>query len=117
MKVETTHQDIPSAEGLLVPAGLSTVFRLQAAESCLIRAHTTLETTYILQGFPCGSAGKESACNAGDPGMNPGLGILPGEGIGYPLQYSGLEKSLDCMVGPWSRKESDTTEQVSLYIH
>ena len=49
--------------------------------------------------------------------MNPGLGILPGEGIGYPLQYSGPEKSLDCMVGPWSRKESDTTEQVSLYIH
>ena len=39
-------------------------------------------------GFPCGSPGKESACNAGDPGMIPGLGRSAGEGIGYPLQYS-----------------------------
>ena len=47
---------------------------------------------------PCGSAGKESACNAGDLGLIPGLGRSPGEGKGYPLQYSGLENSLDCMV-------------------
>ena len=39
-------------------------------------------------GFPCGSAGKESASNAGDPGLNPESGRSPGEGIGYPLQYS-----------------------------
>ena len=38
--------------------------------------------------FPSSSAGKESACNAGDPGSIPGLGSSPGEGIGYPLQYS-----------------------------
>ena len=38
-------------------------------------------------GFPGGSAGKESACNAGDLGAIPGLGRSPGEGIGYPLQY------------------------------
>ena len=38
-------------------------------------------------GFPCGSAGKESACNAGDLGSIPGLGGSPGEGKGYPLQY------------------------------
>ena len=38
--------------------------------------------------FPNSSAGKESACNAGDPGSIPGLGKSPGEGIGYPLQYS-----------------------------
>ena len=38
--------------------------------------------------FPCGSAGKESACNSGDPGLIPGMGKSPGEGIGYPLQYS-----------------------------
>ena len=38
-----------------------------------------------LLGFPCGSAGKESACNAGDPGLIPGLGRCPGEGNGYPL--------------------------------
>ena len=42
-------------------------------------------------GFPVDSAGNESACNAGDPGLIPGLGRSPGEGIGYPLQYSGLE--------------------------
>ena len=39
-------------------------------------------------GFPGNSAGKESACNAGDPGSIPGLGRSAGEGIGYPLQYS-----------------------------
>ena len=39
-------------------------------------------------GFPDGSAGKESVCNAGDPGSIPGLGRSAGEGIGYPLQYS-----------------------------
>ena len=39
-------------------------------------------------GFPHSSAGKESTCNAGDPGSIPGSGSFPGEGIGYPLQYS-----------------------------
>ena len=41
---------------------------------------------------------KESACKAGDLGLVPGLGRSPGEGKGYPLQYSGLENSLDCIV-------------------
>ena len=40
------------------------------------------------RGFPCGSVGKESSCNAGDPHSIPGSGISSGEGIGYPLQYS-----------------------------
>ena len=44
------------------------------------------------------SVGKASACNAGDLGSIPGLGRSPGEGIGYTLQYSGLENSMDCMV-------------------
>ena len=48
--------------------------------------------------FPCGSAGKESTCNAGDLGSIPGLGRSPGEGNGYPPQYSGLENSMDYMV-------------------
>ena len=51
----------------------------------------------IHKGFPCGSAGKESACNVGDLGLIPGLG-RPGERKGYPLQYSGLENSVDCIV-------------------
>ena len=49
-------------------------------------------------GFPCGSAGKESACNAGALGSIPGLGRSPGEGRGYPLQYSGMENSMDYTV-------------------
>ena len=48
--------------------------------------------------FTCGLAGKVSACNVGDLGLNPGLGRSPGEGKGYPLQYSGLENSIDCIV-------------------
>ena len=46
-------------------------------------------------GFPGGSDGKESACNAGDSGLIPWSGKLPGEGNGYPLQYSHLENSMD----------------------
>ena len=53
---------------------------------------------FLKSKFPGGSAGKESACNAGDLGSIPGLGRSPGEGKGYPLQYSGLENSMDCVV-------------------
>ena len=49
-------------------------------------------------GFPGGSADKESAGNAGDLGLIPGLGRCPGERKGYPLQYSGLENSMDGIV-------------------
>ena len=59
------------------------------------------------RGFPCGSAGKESACNAGDLSMIPGLGRSPGEGKGYPLQYSVLENSMDGIVHGFT--ELDTT--------
>ena len=48
--------------------------------------------------FPGGSDGKESTCNVGDLGSIPGLGRSTGEGKGYPLQYSGLEKFMDCIV-------------------
>ena len=54
--------------------------------------------TPVFLGFPGGSAGKESTCNAGDLGLIPGLGRFPGEGNSYPLQYSGLEQSMDCIV-------------------
>ena len=53
---------------------------------------------HVPGGFPCGSAGKESTCNAEDLGSIPGLGRSPGEGKGCPLQYSGLEKSTECTV-------------------
>ena len=52
----------------------------------------------VPMGLPCGSAGKESPCNVGDLGSIPGLGKSTGEGKGYPLQYSGLENSIDCIV-------------------
>ena len=60
-------------------------------------------------GFPCSSVGKESACSAEDLGLISGLGRSPGEGKGSPLQYSGLENSMD-MYSPWGCKESNTTE-------
>ena len=53
-----------------------------------------------------GSEGKESACNAGDLGLIPGLGRSPGEGNGYPLQYSCLKNSMDRGNSPWGSKES-----------
>ena len=70
-------------------------------------------------GFPGGSEGKASACNAGDPGLIPGLGRSPGEGNGNPLWYSCLENPMDgearrlqSKVGYslWGHKELDTTE-------
>ena len=54
--------------------------------------------TPVFLGFSCGSAGKESTCNAGDLGSIPGLRRSP-EGKGYPLQYSGLENSMDKPTG------------------
>ena len=59
--------------------------------------------TPVFLGFPCGSAGKESTCNVGDLGSIPGLGRSPGEGKGYPLQYSGLENSTDKSMGSQSQ--------------
>ena len=78
--------------------------------------------------FPDGSDGKECACNAGYLGLIPGWGRSPGEGDGYPLQYSraslvaqmvknlpGESRGQRSLVGysPWDRKELDTTEQLS----
>ena len=71
----------------------------------------------LLRGVSGGSDGKESLCNAEDPGSIPGLGRYPGEGRGNPLQYSCLENSSGqrSQVGysPWDRKESDATEQLT----
>ena len=64
--------------------------------------------TPIFLGFACGSAGKESTCHVGDLGLIPELGRSPGEGNGYPLQYFGLENSMDCIV--LGVTKSQTTE-------
>ena len=63
-----------------------------------IRWKRTRLPTPVFLGFPGGSAGNESACSAGGLGSIPGLGRPPGGGKGYPLQYSGLENSMGCMV-------------------
>ena len=73
--------------------------------------------TPVFMGFPGGSDSKESACIVGDLGLLPGLGRSPGEGNGYPLQYSCLEnphgqRSL-MSHSPWGHKGSDMTERLS----
>jgi len=57
-----------------------------------MQAYLVLGATFVKLSW------KESACHVGDLGSIPGLGRSPGEGIGYPLQYSGLESSMDCIV-------------------
>ena len=68
------------------------VHRVAKSQTQLSDFHFTSLHNY---GFPGGSAGKESASNAGDLGLIPGLGRSPGEGNSYPFQYSGLENSTD----------------------
>ena len=70
--------------------------------------------TPVFLDFPCDSASKESACNEGDLSSIPALGRSPRERKGYPLQYSGLENSMD--YSPLGHKESDTIEQLSLSL-
>ena len=77
--------------------------------------------TPVFLGFPCGSAGKESAFHAGDLGSIPGLGRSPGEGKGYRLQYSGVENSMDCRVHgvakSWTRLTFTFTQNIYIDIN
>ena len=75
----------------------------------LVRSQTFMEMVNgFYWGFPGGTDGKESACNVADQGLIPGLGKSPGEGNGYPLQYSCLENSMDReawqATGPWGQR-------------
>ena len=78
------------------PAIQETPVRFLGREDPLEKGEATYSPVFL--GFPGGSAGKESARNVGNLGSTPGLGRSPGEGKGYPLQYSGLENSMDCIV-------------------
>ena len=74
------------------PAMLETPVQFLGWEDPLEKGEATHSS---ILGLPGGSAGKESACSAGDLGLISGLGRCPGEGKGYPLQYSGLDNSID----------------------
>ena len=74
-----------------LPAMQETLVLFLGWEDTLRRARLP---TPVFSGFPCGLAGEESTCNVGHLGLTPGLGRSPGEGKGYPLQYSGLENSM-----------------------
>ena len=89
------HHHIPSLEHLHHPKKETLKTSLVGHFHC---RGTGLIPGQGTKGLPWGSAGKESACNVGDLGSIPGLGRSPGEGKGYPLQYSGLENSMDSVV-------------------
>ena len=83
-------------KGLLIPAPTGPALSHAVVLTALTDLH--IFELFPRGGFPCGLAGKESTRNARDPGSIPGSGRSPGEGKGYPLQYSGLENSTDCIV-------------------
>ena len=68
------------------------------------------EKLRLALGFPCGSVGKVSTSNAGDLRLMPGLGRSCGEGKGYPLQYPGLEESMDCIVHGVAKSQTPLNE-------
>ena len=77
--------------------------------------YVLLYVTFYM-GFPGGSAGKESTCNPRDLGLMSGLGRSPGEGKGYRLQYSCLEKPMDCMVHGVAKSQTRLSEY-TLILH
>ena len=72
-------------------------------------------STPLFMGFPCGSAGKEPACNAGDLSLIPGLGRSPGEGKGLPTSVF-WPGEFHGPYSPWGCKEADMTERLSLQM-
>ena len=84
---------------------------------CLSESSRPEMMVALNKGFPGGSNGKEFACSVGYPALIPGSGRSPGEGNGYPFQYSCLENSMDRRLVGYSslgHKESDTTERLTL---
>ena len=114
----TTGKTIALTRQTFVGKVMSLLFNIKEnthTQHIYIHTHNTHTHTHTHthKGFPGGSSGKESTCIAGDLGSISGLGRSTGGGKGYPLQYSGLENSMDY---PWGRKESNLTEQLSLHF-
>ena len=97
---------------LALESGLTPHYSSSESESGSVVSNSATHGLYSPWNSPGqntgGSAGKESACSVGILGLIPGWGRSPGEGKGYPVQYSGLEKSTDCVVHGVT--ESDITE-------
>ena len=96
-------------------------YTMTTSERLKLRLPATRSGWPDLQELPGGSAGEESACHVGDLGSIPGLGRLPGEKHGNPLQYSCLgsphgQRSL-AGYSPWGHRQSDTSEQLSTAQH
>ena len=69
-----------------------------------------MDIIWITYSYPYSSVGKESTCNAGDHSSIPGLGRTPGEEIGYPIQYSGLENSMDYIVHGVAKSQTQLSD-------
>ena len=96
------------------PAMQETPVRFLGWEDLLEKGQDTHSS---ILGLPCGSAGKESSCNARDLGSISELGRSPGEGKGYQLQYSGLENSVDCIVHEVTKSQTWLSDFHFHYIY
>ena len=98
---------------------LENVGPVEAKKSHLTKCNTSSwykhSVNLELLGFPGGSDNKESTCNAGDPGLIPGLGRSPGEGNGNPLQYSCLKNPMDR--GAWQSAAHGIAESNMTHWH
>ena len=97
----------PEGAGKLTPVSCKQVLWVTSGHSWVLHREDYFRPWYChMGGFPGGSDSKESAHNAGDPGLIPGLGRVPGEGNGNPLHYSCQENSMDKgQKSPLGRKE------------
>ena len=97
-KVEHGNNNNKKTINVLLGSVYSTLGNEKSSQRNIFTEQILLNKTLKWKGFPCSSAGKEFACDVGDLGSIPGLGRAPGEGKGYPLQYSVLENTMDCIV-------------------
>ena len=91
------------------------IFKIQRDYQKLYRDGEFI-TPLFIYGLSCGSAGKESTCNEGDLGLIPALGRSLGVWKGYPLQYSGLENSKDCIVHGDANSQTQLSDFHTIYI-